>query len=327
MEDLGEVLKHLGGGAEDGVLVGMDAGDDAALVSVDGPDALVFTLDFFTPLVDDAYDWGRIAAANAVSDIYAMGGRPVFALNVVGWPSGDLPMDLLAEVLRGGADVAKQAGMAIVGGHTVDDPEPKYGMCVIGRVDPDASFTLDAAKPGDVLVLSKPIGTGIVTTAVKGGLASEDALKAAVASMTHLNAGAARAGTQVGVRACTDVTGFGLTGHLHRLLLASGVSAEVDPDALPLLPDVRELAERGAVPGGTQRNVDAVDRFVDWGEADEVGRLILADAQTSGGLLSACPPDRVEELVRALGDEPAAAVVGRVASGEGGRIRVRRGTV
>ena len=261
--------------------------------------------------MDDAYDWGRIAAANAASDVYAMGGRPVWALNLAGWPRDTLPLELLADVLRGGADVAREAGMTIVGGHTVDDPEPKYGMCIVGRVDPDRIMTIDAAGPGDVLVLTKPIGTGVVTTALKHDQASPQAVAAAVQAMTTLNAEAAERLVRSGVRACTDVTGFGLLGHLHRMLLASGVAAEVDAGGVPLLPDVRELVEAGAVAGGTRRNLEAVRAHVD-GTADPTTLLLLADAQTSGGLLAAVPG----------GVSTGDVEIGRVVSGPAGSIRV-----
>lgn len=287
------------------------------MIALDGSDALVLTLDFFTPLVDDAYTWGRIAAANAASDVYAMGGRPFVALNIVGWPRDTLPLELLAEVLRGGRDVADSGGFVIVGGHTVDDPEPKYGMVVIGRVDRERMMTIDAARPGDVLVLTKPIGTGIITTAIKADTAPEEAVEAAVAAMTQLNDSAASAFMDAGMRACTDVTGFGLLGHLQRMLEASGVGAEIDAANVPILPAARELAEQGHVPGGTRRNLEALEPVVDWVDIDETTRVLLADAQTSGGLLGACPPGRAVELSR-----EGAVIIGKVTDGPAGRITV-----
>src|SRR6266581_6104445 len=222
--------------------------------------AIVATVDFFTPIVDDPYDFGRIAATNAFSDIYAMGATPLFALNLVGWPRDRLPFDLLGEVLRGGADVTRAAGAFLLGGHSVDDPEPKYGMTVIGEVHPDRIVTNAGARAGDALVLTKPIGTGALTTALKRDLATAAELAPAVQSMTTLNAGAARAmrATGGGVHAATDVTGFGLLGHLHNMLMASGLAAEIDAGSVPLLPQAVELAERGAIPGGTKRNRDAL---------------------------------------------------------------------
>src|SRR2546422_10307528 len=272
--------------SDESVLVGLIEADDAAVITLDGPDALVCTLDFFTPLVDDAFTWGQIAAANAVSDVYAMGGRPLVALNIVGWPRDTLPLELLGEVLKGGLEVANRAGFSIVGGHTVDDPEPKYGMVVIGRADPDRLMTIDAARPGDALVLTKPVGTGVITTALKADAAPAEVLDAAVTSMTHLNVAASRVLVDAGVRACTDVTGFGLLGHLGRMLGASGAAAEIDAAAVPLLPGVRELVAGGHVPRGTRRNKDAATPFVGVDEARGATRRPPCATQTSGGILA-----------------------------------------
>ncbi|MGH7730915.1 MAG: selenide, water dikinase SelD [Candidatus Eiseniibacteriota bacterium] len=287
--------------------------------------AIVATEAFFSPVVDRAYDFGRIAAANALSDIYAMGATPLFTLNLVGWPRDTLPLELLGEVLQGGNDVVREAGAMVLGGHSVDDPEPKYGMVAVGEVHPDRIITNARAQPGDALVLTKPIGTGVLTTALKRDLLTETELEPAVEAMTTLNAGAARAMTAVGVHAATDVTGFGLLGHLHTLLAASGAAAEVSAQAVPLLPLAHVMAERGAIPGGTTRNMESLAETVTF--ADGVGRfdrVLLADAQTSGGLLIAVPEARVAALVAALERErtPAAAVVGRVVEGEPGRIWV-----
>jgi len=300
------------------ILVDASTRDDAAVYRLAPDRALVATVDFFTPIVDDAYDFGRIAAANAFSDVYAMGATPLLALNLVGWPRGKLPLDLLGEVLRGGQEIARQAGAFVLGGHSVDDPEPKYGMVAIGEAHPDRIVTLARARPGDVLVLTKPIGTGVLTTALKRDLLTAADLTAAVASMTTLNAGAARAMLAVGVHAATDVTGFGLLGHLHNMLVASGVAAEVDAAAVPLFPGAAELAARGAVPGGTQRNRDALAADVSFAPGvDEATRVLLHDAQTSGGLLLAVLAERVDALLAALKKEgtPAAARIGRVTSG------------
>ena len=291
--------------------------------------AIVATVDFFTPIVDDAYDFGRIAAANAFSDLYAMGATPLFALNLVGWPRDKLPYDLLGEVLRGGADIAQQAGAFVVGGHSVDDPEPKYGMVAIGEAHPNQIVTLARARAGDVLVLTKPIGTGVLSTALKRDLATAADLAPAVQSMTTLNAGAARAmrATGAAVHAATDVTGFGLLGHLHNMLLASGVSAELDAASVPLLPKAMELAEQGTIPGGTKRNREALGAFVKFGGGSEVPeplRVLLFDAQTSGGLLIAVESDRANALVAALEREatPVAARIGRVVRGTAGTMTV-----
>jgi selenide,water dikinase len=280
----------------------------------------VVTTDFVTPVVDDPRTWGRIAAQNAVSDVYAMGGRPLFALNLVAWPRDELPLALLGEVLQGGAEIGAESGFVIVGGHSVDDPEPKYGLAVVGEVAPDAILTNAGLRDGDALVLTKALGIGVATTAIKRGEASDALLSAAVASMTAGNGPAASAALAAGATGATDVTGFGLLGHLARMAAASGVDAEIDVAAVPFPAGVRELAEAGVVPGGTRRNLDWVSPMLDDGGYGEVDRLLLADAQTSGGLLFGAAPDRAAAAVAELG--PPAAVVGRVRAGTG-RIRLR----
>ncbi len=307
------------------ILVDASTRDDAAVYQLTPDRALVATVDFFTPIVDDAYDFGRIAAANAFSDVYAMGATPLLALNLVGWPRDTLPYELLGEVLRGGADIAREAGAFVLGGHSVDDPEPKYGMVAIGEARPDRIVTLARARAGDVLVLTKPIGTGVLSTALKRDLATAAELGPAVQSMITLNAGAARAMLATGVHAATDVTGFGLLGHLYNMLSASGVAAEIDAAALPLLPRAIELAERGAIPGGTRRNRDALAEHVTFDPAvPEPLRVLCFDAQTSGGLLLAVPLDRADALLAALRREatPAAAPIGRIVAGRPGAIAV-----
>ena len=313
------------------ILVDASTRDDAAVYQLTPDRAIVATVDFFTPIVDDAYDFGRIAAANAFSDVYAMGARPLLALNLVGWPRDKLPYDLLGDVLRGGADIAREAGAFVLGGHSVDDPEPKYGMVVIGEVHPDRIVTLAHAQPGDVLVLTKPIGTGVLTTALKRDLVSAADISEAVRSMATLNAGAARAMLENGAspaiapHAATDVTGFGLLGHLHNMLVASGVSAEIDAAAVPLLPKAAALAEQGAIPGGTRRNREALAANVRFDTAvAEAMRVLLFDAQTSGGLLIAVPEGHVAQLLTALKKEktPAAARIGRIGGGPPGTIAV-----
>lgn len=308
------------------ILVDASTRDDAAVFQVTPDRAIVATVDFFTPIVDDAYDFGRIAAANAFSDVYAMGALPLVALNLIGWPRDKLPWDLLADVVRGGIDVARQAGAFVVGGHSVDDPEPKYGMVAIGEVHPARIVRNSGARPGDVFVLTKPIGTGVLTTALKRDLVSAADLAPAVALMTTLNAGAARAMLETGVHAATDVTGFGLLGHLQSLLTASGIAAQIHARAVPLLAHALELAERGAIPGGTTRNLEGLgDRIAFASDVPTPLRLLLADAQTSGGLLIAVPEARTDRLVAALEQEgaPAAAVIGRAAIGTPGAISVR----
>jgi selenide, water dikinase len=321
-----QVLRHLVPYEDPAVLVDARTADDAAVYRLAGDRALVATVDFFTPIVDDPYDFGRIAAANALSDIYAMGARPLFALNLIGFPRDLLHTGILEEIIRGGGVVALEAGIAVVGGHSIDDAEPKYGMCVIGEADPELLTRNDAARAGDVLVLTKPIGTGIIATAIKQGIADDDVIRTAVASMTTLNRGAAEAMLRVGVSAATDVTGFGLPGHLRGMLCASGLAGEIDAGAVPLLPGVDELAAAGCIAGGTRRNLEDLAADVVWDDAlSELQRLILCDAQTSGGLLIAVPAARADALIAELTAEltPVATVVGRVVEGPAGRITVR----
>ena len=290
--------------------------------------ALVATVDFFTPIVDDPAAWGAIATANALSDVYAMGARPLFALNLLGWPREGVPFEMLAEVLRGSAEVARRAGCLLLGGHSIDDPEPKFGMAVIGEVHPDRMLTNAGACAGDLLVLTKPLGTGILSTALKRDALIEEGMAEAVASMTTLNDGAARAALEVGVSACTDVTGFGLIGHLGNVLDASRVGAELWADAVPVFSHVRNLAARGIVPGGTARNLEAAAARVTWDASlDEPARVVLADAQTSGGLLLAVPAENHEALIAALGREsvPVAATIGRITAGPAGAVTVLAG--
>ena len=297
------------------LLVGGQGMDDAAVYRLRDDLAIAFTTDVFTPIVDDAYSFGAIAAANALSDLYAMGAAPILALNIAGWPRGTLPLDLLAEVQRGAADKVHEAGAVIGGGHSIDDPEPKFGLAALGTVHPDAISTNAGARPDDLLVLTKPLGTGIITTAGKHDAASPTAMAAAIASMTTLNAGAARVARDHGAHAVTDVTGYGLLGHLREMLMASGVSAEVYADEVPTLPEVRSLIVADEVPGGTERNLASLEGDVRWHPAmDLTTRILLADAQTSGGLLIAIPPEDEAALRRALerNGAPAAATVGRI---------------
>ena len=292
-----------------------------------GPDrALVATVDFFTPIVDNPAAWGAIAVANALSDIYAMGATPLFGLNLVGWPRDQLPFDVLGEVLRGAAEVATRAGCLVLGGHSIDAVEPIFGMAVIGEVHPDRMLTNAGACAGDLLVLTKPLGTGILATALKRDALLETGMADAVRSMTTLNDGAARAALKVGVSAATDVTGFGLIGHLTSVLEASKAAAEIAFDTLPILPHAKNLASRGVVPGGTQRNLEAATN-VDWApELSPADRYICVDAQTSGGLLLVVPAENQAALLAALQDArtPAVAVIGRVVAGKPGHIRVAR---
>lgn len=306
------------------LLVGSATGDDAAVYRLDDKTALVVTVDFFTPITDDPYEFGSVAAANSLSDVYAMGGRPLVALNVVGFPAA-LAAEMLGDVLRGGYDKAAEANCLIVGGHTVDDNEPKYGLSVVGLVEPGGQVSNAGARPGDVLVLTKPIGTGIITTGCKAGVAPPGSVETAVETMATLNRAASEAMMEVGVNACTDITGFGLMGHLTGMLRASGVSARINASAVPVLPGVAELLEQGVAPGGTHRNQAGVEDCVDWHESlTDDDKLLLCDAQTSGGLLISVPEARLPQLLAALESRNVAtrAVVGSVGGGVAGHVTV-----
>ena len=279
--------------------MGLDDGDDAAVVRVDEAGvALISTADFFTPVVDDPYDWGRIAAANALSDVYAMGGRPVLAINLVAWPVDDLPDAVLAQVLRGGADVGALAGCPVAGGHSITGPEPTYGLAVTGVGDPDRLLRNDAAHAGLPISLTKPIGSGVLNNRHK---ATGERFEHAIEVMTTLNADASAAALAAGARAATDVTGFGMLGHLWKMLRASGVGAQIDADAVPLIEGTRESVDAGYVPGGSRRNLDWVRPHVE-STRDEDVLVLLADAQTSGGLL-------------VVGEVPGAPVIGHTVAG------------
>lgn len=312
----------------DDLIIGIAGSDDAGVYRITDDIALVQTVDFFTPIVDEAYDWGRIAAANALSDVYAMGGIPLTALQLVGWPRDKLPFDLLGDVLEGGAAALEEARCTLVGGHSIDDTEPKYGLAVTGVIHPDDVVSNDGARPGDTIVLTKPIGTGLVATGIKHGVVDDAVRDAAVASMSELNAGASRAMLRVGVNSATDVTGFGLLGHLGEMIRASGVSAEIEFGAVPLLPGALTLAAENVVPGGSLRNLEAATRYTRFGSLDRSQRIMLADAQTNGGLLLTVEAPLAKALVQALNDEGAAGVIiGRIvdrdfADGPSGVIRV-----
>ena len=306
------------------LLVGAAEADDAAVLRLDAERALVLTTDFFTPIVDDPGDWGAIAAANALSDVYAMGGRPLFAVNLAAWPGDGLDVAILGQVLQGGARVAARAGCVIAGGHTIDDPVPKYGLAVVGLADPAKLMTIDRAVPGDRLILTKPVGTGVIATALKRGTPPLEAVSAAVAAMTQLNAEASQAALTAGVIAATDVTGFGLLGHLHRMLAASGAAATVTAAAVPLLPAALDLAAAGFVSGGTRANTARIGPHTTVDPAVPADlAVLLYDAQTSGGLLLAAPAAGTEALLadlRARGLP--AALIGEVTAGAAGHIDV-----
>ncbi len=324
--ELAQVLRHLPAIEHANVLVDAATRDDAAVYLIAPDRALVATLDFFTPILDDPAAWGAVAAANALSDVYAMGGTPLFALNIVAWPRTALPFEMLGEVLRGASEVAQRAHCLMLGGHSIDDAEPKFGMVIIGEVHPDQMLTNAGASAGDILVLTKPLGTGILSTALKRDALLESGMREAVASMTTLNDGAARAALRIGVSAATDVTGFGLIGHLSHILEASGVAAELSFDALPLLPHAAKLASRGFISGGTRRNLEAATKVTWDADLTESERLLCTDAQTSGGLLLAVPAEHHAALVAALREEqvPAVATIGRLVAGERGAIHVQR---
>jgi selenide,water dikinase len=314
--DLRPIVASLPRSADPRVLVAADTADDAGVVQLTPELAIVQTADFFTPIVDDPYAFGRIAATNALSDVYAMGGTPVSAINLVAYPLETLGPDVLREILRGGADAAAAAGVAVVGGHSIDDPEPKYGMAVTGVVAPDAVLTNAGGRPGDALVLTKPLGAGAVATAIKRGLADSALVERAVAVMTTLNDRAAEQARAAGAHALTDVTGFGLLGHLHELTAASGVAAEIDVAAVPAIDGVLELLETdAALAGGSRRNRADAETFTTFADAvDEPRRRLVCDAMTSGGLLAAVPPERAHGIE--------GAVIGRLVEGEPGTIAV-----
>ena len=323
--ELAQVLRHLPGVSDPRVLVDAASRDDAAVFLLSPDRALIATTDFFTPIVDDARSWGAIAAANALSDVYAMGGTPLFALNLVAWPRTGLPFELLGDVLAGAADVAKEAGCLLLGGHSIDDAEPKFGLAVTGEVHPDHLMTNAAGKAGDLLVLTKPLGTGLLTTALKRGRLQDADLATAIRVMRTLNAGAARAARASGVRAATDVTGFGLLGHLGNILAGSQLAAELWTENLPVLEHVRQMADEGMVPGGTARNLEAATPTTTFDpDVTATDRILLADAQTSGGLLLAVAPERLALLLSELAREQtlAAAVIGRLVVGPAGTVRV-----
>jgi len=280
------------------ILIGYDDKDDAAVVRLGDGKLLVQTVDFFTPIDDDPYTFGQIAAANSLSDIYAMGATPVFALNIIGFPIKTLPKSDLSKILQGGIDKAQEAGISIVGGHSIDDPEPKYGLVVTGQVDEDQLITNSNAQPADKLILTKPLGTGIIATAVKRGVADDEVMIKSAQSMATLNKLAADIMTEIGVNSATDVTGFGLLGHLSELCEASGVSAKINYKVLPFLPSVKELAEKGIVPCGTKRNLKFMRDKVQFGDhLTDIDKLLLADAQTSGGLLISLPAEKAEKYI------------------------------
>jgi len=318
------VLRHLPPITDPAVLVATSTADDAGVYRIAPDLALVQTVDIFTPIVDDPYWFGAIAAANALSDVYAMGGTPRLALNFAGFPSTKLSLDILGEILRGGGEKCAEAGVTVIGGHTIDDPEPKFGLAVTGFVHPDRVVTNATARPGDRLVLTKPLGMGVITTGIKQERTSRATIDEAIRIMATLNRAAAQAMTAVGVSAATDITGFGLLGHLHEMTRAAKVSAHLRLRDVPILEEAWTLARERVIPGGTHRNRAALEGVVAWEGIDEDGQVLLCDAQTSGGLLMAVPEERVDRMLRALHTEgvPVAAVVGEITGPGQGEMTV-----
>ena len=303
--------------------MGLDTGDDAGVWDLGDGRALISTVDFITPLVNDARMWGQIAAANSLSDVYAMGGKPLFGLNLVGWNNDELPSSMLSEVLAGGLEIAEQAGMAIIGGHTISDPEPKYGMAVTGQVTSNKMLTNAGLQPSQDLILTKPLGVGVITTAIKGGIAGKEIISAAVASMIQLNEIASQVAVSAGASGATDITGFGLLGHLGKMALISNIEALLDVGNIAFLPGAKLYAEDGIIPGGTRRNLAWVKDQIDAGTYGETDLLLLADAQTSGGLIFGVDKDRSSDACAELNERGVAAmVIGETRAGTG-TIRLR----
>lgn len=322
--DLEKVLKSMPAVVSKELLVGLDTRDDAAIFKMDERKALVQTVDFFTPIVDDPYLFGQIAAANALSDIYAMGGKPLTAMNLAGFPCL-MDLRILADILRGGRDKVEEAGAIVVGGHTVEDAEPKYGLSITGIIDPKDVVTISAAKRGDRLILTKPLGVGILSTALKGEFISEGDMREAIDGMRHLNEDASQAMKKVGVKACTDITGFGLLGHLHTMVKESGVSAIIEAAAVPVWPGACEHAQQGLVPAGAAKNRDYLKSTVSFDSAvDPIMQDILFDPQTSGGLLIAVEEERVNQLLELLKEARtlAKAIIGEITTDKVGTIKV-----
>jgi len=322
---LEQVLRELPAITGKNILVGPQTNDDAAVYQIDKETAIVQTVDFFTPIVDNPYDFGAIAAANALSDIYAMGARPLFALNIVGFPDNRLPVSVLHQILQGATDKAREAGIEIPGGHTVEDTEPKYGLVVTGIVHPKKVIRNSTAQPGDAIILTKPIGTGIITTAAKAGQASSTVLQAAIRWMSMLNKTAAEVMAMFRIHACTDVTGFGLLGHLREMTQSAGIDAAIHLSDIPLMEGARQLALAGFIPGGTRNNLEYIaDAIRCAPEITETDKLILADAQTSGGLLIAVPPAESEKLLKDLTTaHVSAALIGHFTTPGKGHIYIK----
>jgi selenide, water dikinase len=320
-----QVLRQLPQVRDSNLLVGAASADDAGVYRIDSNRALVQTVDFFTPIVDDPFVYGQIAAANALSDVYAMGGRPMTALNLLGVPADVVPPNVIKAILRGGAAKVKQAGCVLVGGHTIRNPEPIYGLAVTGLVHPRRMITNAGARPGDVLVLTKPLGTGIITTGIKRGLARRATVRKAVASMCALNVVGAELAERALVRAGTDVTGYGLLGHLSSMCRASRVGAKIDASRVPVLDvEVYKLIAKDCIPGGSRENLKGADEFTEWTGVTEAQKILLADAQTSGGLLLCVRPALLGDVLKVLkkGRTLCTEVIGRIVSATKPKIMV-----
>ncbi|MBI5042920.1 MAG: selenide, water dikinase SelD [Nitrospirae bacterium] len=300
-KDLAVVLANIPEAQDPNVIIGTATADDAAVYKIDDKRAIVQTIDFFTPIVDDPYCYGQISAANSISDIYAMGGRPLFALSIIAFPIKTISASILEEIVKGGIDKAKEAGIEIIGGHSIDDPEPKYGLTVTGVVELDKVVRNDKAQAGDILILTKPLGTGIISRAIKSDDAADEDIKEAIDVMSFLNKGASEAMVEAGIKAATDITGFGLLGHLYGMLKASGVGAKLSLSSIPTINGVWNYAKKGHIPGGTKNNLDYVEGKVVWGDSvSKEAKYVIADAQTSGGLLISCPKEKKEKLIALL---------------------------
>ncbi|MRG86162.1 selenide, water dikinase SelD [Salinibacillus xinjiangensis] len=324
-EDLSQVLRHIPKSEPNpNLLVGLDTSDDAGVYKINDDTALVQTLDYFTPIVDDPYMFGQIAAANALSDVYAMGGKPITVMNIVGFPISSLDKSILAEILAGSSDKVRESGAALVGGHSIDDQEPKFGLSVTGTIHPDKIRANVGAKPGDKIILTKPIGIGILTTAIKRDLLDEEDLNRVMAVMATLNKDAAEAMEGYNVNACTDVTGFGLLGHTLEIAEGSDVGITIQSQEVPVLPKSKELAEQGVVPGGSKKNRKWLSDRIDYDSSvSEIDRTILCDAVTSGGLLISVPEEEAEALQNELQSRQVeSAIVGEVTKENKGRIKV-----
>jgi len=318
------VLRKLPVVEDANVLVNFATSDDAAVYRLPDGSLLIASLDFFTPVVNDPCDFGAIAAANALSDIYAMNATPLFALNIIGFPKDDLPLEVLEDILRGGSDTLKEAGIFVVGGHSIDDKEPKYGMVVLGRVEDESRLVRNnTVRAGDRLVLTKPLGTGIINTAIKHRAVAEAGVQPVIRAMKTLNRDAAELAVQHGVHAMTDVTGYGLVGHLREMVDGSGTTAELTYGDIPVFEGVLDFIARGEVPGGTRRNLSAVKEAVDFGALTTDQQILMADAQTSGGMLVSLPSDRAEAFVKAMRGKghAATAIIGKLLPANGKLIR------